>query len=77
MSEKIRGNPFYMEGLRARRMALLNRLRGSEPDTWDREMNRFALQNDLRIEKVKEYYTLLIKSGYLEKNGDGEYESVE
>ena len=65
-----------MDGLKKRRTMLLFQLRGVEQHLWEREMNRFAFENDIRIEKVQEYFTLLKKAGYLDKDDDGNYPSI-
>lgn len=68
-----KGNPHFMTGLRERRLGLLKKLRGVVPDEWDRILNCFALDNDLRIEKVREYFLLIKKVGYVDVMPDGTY----
>lgn len=74
MSEKTgRGNPFFMVGLKERRQELLKKLRETDPKSYEKGLAIFALEHDLRMEKVQEYHKLLKTAGLLETDSNGQY----
>lgn len=74
MAEKMnRGNPFFMTGLKERRQELLKKLRETDPNSYEKVLAMFALEHNLRMEKVQEYHKLLKTAGLLETDSNGQY----